>query len=142
MKRLRPDVDIIKEVLEQVIAARPDAVFCQSLYRQYLERGGLSRKQLEGLYGKASRIKTISPARLATLEAIILRKPVKEKSAPPPPAPLYTRDPETGRLIEMILQKFPQHKRVLFFKTRYEQDHPLSSAELTELHRFAKLARP
>lgn len=141
MKRLRPDVDVVKDILEQVLLARPDSDFCRSLLHQYLERGGLSRKQLEGLYGKARKINSISTARLATLEAIILRKPVKEKSAPPPPAPLYTKDEETGRMIERILLKYPEHKRVLFFQSKYQQNTPLTSTELTELQRFIKLLK-
>lgn len=139
MKRIRPDLDIIKDMLEAVLAARPDSAFTQSLLFQYLERGGLSKKQLQGLYGKASKISSIPPAKLATLEAIILKRPTREKSALPEITPLYTKDEETGKRIDAILTRYPQHKRVLFFKSRYDNNEQLSAAELSELLRFEKL---
>ena len=112
MNRIRPDVDIIKDLLEAVLSAQPESSFIQSLLYQYQERGGLSKKQLEGLYNKAVKIKTIPPNKLATLEAVILKRPTRYKSAPPPPAPLYTKDEKAGQMIEAILAKYPQHKRV------------------------------
>ena len=71
MHRTDPDVDIIMRVLRAYLKERPDSVFVQSLLQQYIERGGLSRKQLEGLHAKASRIEAIPASHLATLEAII-----------------------------------------------------------------------
>ncbi|MBL7732279.1 MAG: hypothetical protein JNM88_13965 [Chitinophagaceae bacterium] len=141
MRRIRPDVDIIMDVLKAVLEANPASAFIQSLLQQYQERGGLSKKQLEGLYGKASRLDKIPPARLATLEAIILKKKSRQRSDLPAVAPLYTRDEDTGRIIAAILDKFPQHKRVLFFRSKYENNEPLSAAELTDLKRFEKLLR-
>ena len=139
MRRIRPDVDIILDILEAVMLARPADDFVKSLHVQYQERGGLSKKQLQGLYGKASRLTGISPARLATLEAIILKKKSKERSPLPPPTPLYQKDEDTGRRINAILARYPAHKRVLFFQSRYENNQPLSPAELSELARFEKL---
>jgi hypothetical protein len=42
-------------------------------------------------------------------------------------------------MIEAILEKYPQHKRVLFLKVKYDNNEVLSSAEITELERFYKL---
>jgi hypothetical protein len=139
MRRIKPEVDIIKDILEAVLAAQPLSSFTQSLLKQYTERGSLSKKQLEGLFGKAQKVKTLSTAKLATLEAIILRMHTKNKSELPVPAPLYEKDNKTGELIDQILARFPAHKRVLYFKTRYENNETLTATELTELQRFGKL---
>lgn len=139
MQRKKPDVDVIKDVLGAALAAYPASTFIQSLSRQYEERGGLSKKQLEGLYQKASKVKTIPVSKLATLEAEILKRPTRYKSVPPPNEPLYTKDEATGKMIDAILAKYPQHKRVLFFKTKYENNEVLSSADNAELGRFYKL---
>lgn len=141
MQRIRPDVDIILDVLKAVAAARPGDAFVQSLLLQYQERGGLSKKQLEGLYGKASRLDTVPVNKLATLEAIILRKHAKQKSELPANAPLYRRDEETGEMISQILEKFPEHKRVLFLRSKYNNNEPLSAAEKTELQRFFRMLK-
>jgi hypothetical protein len=141
MRRLKPDVDIVLDILKAVAAARPADTFAQSILMQYQERGGLSKKQLEGLYGKASRIDTIMPNKLATLEAIILKKNSRERSSLPETKPLYEKDEATGKQIDMILEKYPQHKRVLFFQSKYDNNEPLSPSELTELQRFSKLLK-
>jgi len=139
MQRLKPDVDVVLDILKAVLAAQPLSSFTQSLLKQYQERGGLSRKQLEGLYNKASKIKTIPSNKLATLEAIILKKPQRYKSALPATQELYKKDEATGELINAILSKYPQHKRVLFFKSKYENNEVLSTFELAELQKFKKL---
>ena len=131
--------DIINEVLEDCILAYPLSTFIISLYKQYQERGTLSKKQLQGLYGKASKIIDISPTKLGTLEAIIMKMPTRYKSDLPAAAPVFEKDESTGRQIDAILEKYPQHKRVLFFKSKYENDEPLSSAEVAELNRFQQL---
>ncbi len=53
MQRKKPGVDVVKDVLLLMLAARPDSTFVLSLSLQYEERGGLSKKQLEGLRQKA-----------------------------------------------------------------------------------------
>ncbi|MCX6317767.1 MAG: hypothetical protein NTW29_10775 [Bacteroidetes bacterium] len=141
MRRIRPDVDIILDLLNAVLAAHPDSAFTQSLLVQYQERGGLSKKQLEGLYGKASRLKDIPPGKLATLEAIILKKKGKQRSALPPNTPLYKADNEALFQVNQILEKFPAHKRVLFFRSKLENNEPLSGPEKTELKRFMGLLK-
>ena len=141
MQRIKPDVDIIKDVLEAVLAARPDSAFTQSLLHQYIERGGLSKKQLEGLHSKAGKIDTIPAGKLATLEAIILKKPTRNKSSLPANTPLYEKDENIGKLISSILEKYPQHKRVLFLQVKYENNELLSPAETGELERFFKMLK-
>lgn len=132
-------MDIIMDLLESVAIARPADAFVKSLHLQYQERGSLSKKQLQGLYGKAQKIPGIPVAKLATLEAIILKKQTRERSPLPAPAPLYQKDEDTGRRIKAILEKYPAHKRVLYFLARYENNQPLNPSELTELKRFEKL---
>ncbi len=136
MYRINPDIDIIKDLLEAVIKAQPESVFANSLYHQYQERGGLSKKQLEGLYSKASKIKDISAGKLATLQAIILKRPTRFKSEKPEVVPLPPKDETPGRDMEAILQKFPQHKRVLFLKSKWDKNEAISAQELSEIARF------
>lgn len=139
IQKKKPDVDVIKDVLEALLVARPDSPFVKSLAYQYEERGGLSKKQLEGLYSKASKVESISEGKLATLEAVIMKKPTRYKSAPPPPAPLYNKDEKVGTMIEAILAKYPQHKRVLFFQTKFNNNETLTAPEITELEKFNRM---
>lgn len=141
MQRLKPDVDIVLDILKAVLEAQPLSSFTQSILHQYQERGGLSKKQLEGLYSKATKVKDIPPGKLATLEAIILRKHSKHKSELPASTPLYVKDEEAGKMIEAILAKYPQHRRVLFFKLKYENNELLSPIERGELQKFSKLLK-
>ena len=139
MYQKKPELDIILDVLTTAREYRPDSVFIQSLFQQYLERGSLSKKQLQGLHNKASKIKEIAPSRLATLEARIIKMPARFKSELPEIKPLYTKDETTGELIETILAKYPQHKRVLFFKSKFDNNEILSATEIAELKKFGKL---
>ncbi len=133
------DVDVIRDILEQTEIAFPASSFVKSLHQQYLNRGGLSKKQLEGLYQIAQKVNTISVGKLSTLEAIILKKPTRYKSEKPEATPLYKKDEVIGKKIEGILEKYPQHKRVLFLKVKYENNEVLSPAETAELEKFYKL---
>ena len=139
MNRIKPDVDIVSDLLKAVLAVKPDSSFIQSLLYQYQERGGLSKKQLEGLYHKAAKIPNIPENKLITLEAIIKKKPTRYKSALPQPSPLYTKDENAGHMLNAILAKYPQHKRVLFLKAKYDNNDPLSAVELSELQKFNKM---
>ena len=139
MFRKKPDVDIVKDLLELTAIAYPASTFIKSLAFQYEERGGLSKKQLEGLLKKAEKVAGIPTNKLATLEAMILKKPTRFKSDLPENKPLYTKDERTGQLIAAILEKYPQHKRVLFFKSKYENNEVFSAAETTELEKFYKV---
>jgi hypothetical protein len=140
MQRKKAEVDVVKDVLQLVLTARPADAFVQSISHQYEERGSLSKKQLEGLYGKASRIASVSPAKLATLEAIIKKKLTRERGAATQVASsVFIKDETTGMLIEKILAKAPQHKRVLFLKAKYENNETVTATEITELKKFEKL---
>jgi hypothetical protein len=134
-------LDIINEVLEECILAYPVSSFIISLYKQYQQRGSLSKKQLQGLYGKASKIDGLPPGKLATIEAIIKRMPTRYKSELPEPTPLFEKEESTGRLIEDILAKFPHHKRVLFLKVKYDNNELLSPTDLADLKRFKSLIK-
>jgi hypothetical protein len=139
MQRKKPDVDIVLDLLKETLAANPTSSFTASLLQQYQERGGLSKKQLEGLYHKASKVEHVNPGKLATLQAIILKKPMKHKSPLPQPVAAFVKDETAGKLISDILLKYPQHKRVVFFKGKYENNEPFSVLESEELKRFHKL---
>ena len=132
-------VDVIREILEQAEKEFSSSSFIKSLHQQYLNRGGLSKKQLEGLYQKVLKATTISPAKLSTLEAIILKKPTRYKSAKPEPSPLYKKNESIGSIVAAILDKYPQHKRVLFLKTKFENNEVLSATEIAEIEKFNKL---
>jgi hypothetical protein len=137
----KPKIDIINDLLEDCILAYPVSSFVISLYKQYQERGSLSKKQLQGLHSKASKITDVSIGKLGTLEAIIKRMPTRYKSELPPPAPIFEKDQEAGLLIETILQKYPQHKRVLFLNAKYDNNEILSTIEISELRKFKQLIK-
>ena len=141
MNRIKPDVDVIMDILNAVVVAQPMSSFAKSILQQYQERGGLSKKQLQGLHGKASKITTIPVHKVATLEAIILKKPNRYKSELPAAEPLYTKNKEAGEMLESILTKYPQHKRVLFLKSKYDNNEVLTATELSELQKFSKLLK-
>lgn len=141
MLRKKSEVDIVNEVLEECILAYPVSSFVISLYKQYGERGSLSKKQLQGLHGKASKIKDIQPGKIATLEAIINKMQTRDKDPLPPPKPIFSKDESTGQLIDEILEKYPQHKRVLFLKSKYENNEVLSTAEADDLKRLKQLLK-
>ncbi len=140
MHRIKPDLDIILDILKQSLVAYPASKFVESLLYQYQERGSLSKKQLEGLLSKASNVKLLSPGKLATLEAIILKMPNREKA---PASKSGGNQPAKEDLLESqlteILIKYPQHKRVLFIKLKFYNKEPLSTLEKSEVERFHKL---
>src|SRR6476619_1414006 len=110
------EIDIINDLLEDCIMAYPVSSFVISLYKQYRERGSLSKKQLQGLHSKASKIENIQQSKLATLEAIIKKMPTRNRSDLPENKPMFEKDESIGRSITAILAKYPQHKRVLFLQ--------------------------
>ncbi len=71
MQQNKPKLDIINMLLEDCIIAFPISSFVISIYQQYQRRGWLGKKQLQGLYDKASKISGVPPGRLAALESII-----------------------------------------------------------------------
>ena len=142
MYKPKPGIDIIAKILDALYAHNSDALFVMSLMHQYEERGSLSKKQLEGLLSKAQKVKDIPPNWLGTLEAIILKMPTRYKSVETiVPSPIYQKAEETGKLINSILAKYPQHKRVLFLRAKYENNEPLLTEETAELKKFCKLLK-
>lgn len=125
--------------MEECIIAFPVSSFIISLYQRYQKMGSLSKKQLIGLYDKASKIQGLSPGKLATLEANIKRMPTRYKSEKPEPKPLFEKDEATGKMIGDILSKYPEHKRALFLKAKYDNNEPLSTVEMDDLRRFQKM---
>ncbi len=101
--------------------------------------GSLSKKQLQGLYSKASKIEDMSPGKLGTLEAIIKKMPTRYKSELPQNTPMFEKDKIGGEMIEKILLKYPHHKRVLYLKAKYDNNEVLSASENTELKKFNQL---
>ena len=136
MQQNKPKLDIINMLLEDCIMAFPVSSFVISIYQQYQRRGWLSKKQLQGLYDKASKINGVLPGRLAALESIIKKMPTRQKSELPENAPLFEKDAEAGKLIEEILAKYPQHKRVLFLKAKYDNNEVLAPSDISELKKF------
>ena len=129
----------MNDILEASLEAFPASTFIQSLARQYAERGGLSKKQLEGLYKKSARIIGLPESKRATLEAVILKRPTRYKSERPVVKPFFEKDPVVGAQIAAILAKYPQHKRVLLFQTKYDNNAELTLTEKTELEKFYKV---
>jgi hypothetical protein len=136
MQQNKPKLDIINMLLEDCIMAFPVSTFVISIYQQYQRRGWLSKKQLQGLYDKASKINGVLPGRLAALESIIKQMPTRQKSELPENAPMFVKDEEAGKLIDEILARYPQHKRVLFLKSKYDNNEVLSPADVSELKKF------
>ncbi len=134
----KTDIDIINAVLEDCIIAYPVSSFVISLYKQYRQRGSLSKKQLEGLHSKASKIKDMPAGRLATLEAKIKRMPTRQKSELPEIKPMIEKDNEAEKMIADILKKYPQHKRVLFLKSKFDNNEVLTKEEITDMKRIIK----
>ena len=105
MQQNKPKLDIINMLLEDCIMAYPVSSFVISIYQQYQQRGWLSKKQLQGLYGKASKINGVLPGRLAALESIIKQMPTRDRSELPENVPMFEKDKVAGNLIEEILSK-------------------------------------
>lgn len=139
MNQKKTEVDIINEVLEECILAYPVSSFVISLYKQYMQRGSLSKKQLQGLHSKASKINHILPGKLATLEALIKKMPTRYKSDIPENKPMHEKDETAEKDMEAILTKYPLHKRVLFLKSKFDNNELLSPVEVAELKKFKAL---
>jgi hypothetical protein len=141
MQQNKPKLDIINMLLEDCIMAFPVSSFVISVYQQYQRRGWLSKKQLQGLYDKSSKINGVLPGRLAALESIIKKMPTRERSELPEATPMFEKDELAGKLIAEILSKYPQHKRVLFLKAKYDNNEILTPADVTELKKFKQVLK-
>ncbi len=132
-------MDILLDILNEMVKAHPGSVFVNSLHQQYCNRGGLSKKQLEGLHSKALKTAGISQGKLATLEAIIKKKPTRERAAATITAPVPQRDKALGETLSGILARYPQHKRVLYLQSKYQNHEHITAAEIAEIGKFKKL---
>lgn len=132
-------MDILLDILKEMVKAHPGSEFVNSLYQQYCNRGGLSKKQLEGLHSKAVKANSISQSKMATLEAIIKKKPTRERAAASIKADLPARDEALGNMLSAILAKYPQHKRIVFLRSKYDNNENISPAEVEEIKKFSKL---
>jgi hypothetical protein len=131
--------DILLNILTKMKALQPASAFISSLYDSYCNRGGLSRKQLEGLLDKMTKTAAVPQASIATVEALILKKPVREKSKPTITSTAIVKDEALGMLMQDILEKYPQHKRILFLKSRYDKNEPLLPGEAADVKKLHKL---
>jgi len=138
----KPGVDVILDVLLILTETYPDSTFIKSLLAQYRERGSLSRKQLQGLLSKGQKASSVPETKLSTIEAIILRMPVRDKT--PPSAtnipPEETKDSLVESQLNQILAIFPSHKRALYLKAKYDNGETISPAEKKELVQFEQIA--
>jgi hypothetical protein len=132
-------VNILLDILKQLVEAHPKSEFVNSLYQQFCVRGGLSKKQLEGLYSKAEKAGSLPQNKLATLEAIIKKKPTRERAAATKQIVQAEKDAAIGEMLQAILDRYPQHKRVLFLKVKYDKNDNLTATELEEIKKFNKL---
>ena len=132
-------MDILLDILNEMVKAHPSSNFVNSLQQQYCNHGELSKKQLEGLHSKACKTESISQGRLATLEAIIKKKPTRERAAATITAPLPVKDEAVGNMIAAILDKYPQHKRLLFLKSKFDNNENIAALEIAEIEKFKKL---
>jgi len=132
-------VDIIDKILDACYKHNPDALFVMSLMHQYEERGSLSKKQLEGLYQKAMKVPALPTNWLATLEATIHKMHTREKAPAVNNTPVFQQDSSIGDKIDRILQKYPQHKRIVFLNSKYQKNDLLLPAEKAEVEKFFKM---
>ena len=133
------DINILLDILKEMLKAHPGSVFINSLHQQYCNRGGLSKKQLEGLHSKASKTPSITQGKLATLEAIIKKKPTRERAAATIKADLPVKNESVGKMLSDILAKYPQHKRIIFLRSKYDNNENISATDIAEIQRLSKL---
>ena len=127
------------DILKLSSTAFPSSNFLKSLLFQYQQRGGLSKKQLQDLYEKASKVAGMPVGKLATLEAIILKKPTRYRSVINEGPIEVIKDVKTGDLMNEILAKYPQHKMLVFLKAKYDNNENFTPNETAEVARFYKI---
>jgi hypothetical protein len=132
-------MDIILDIINSLLTLKPESVFVNSINDQYRNRGGLSKKQLQGLYDIASKTDGVHPGKLATLQAIILKKPNRYKSDIPQIKEDVGKNAPAHDMIEKILSHYPAHKRVLFLKAKADNRETITANEISELEKFCKL---
>lgn len=136
------DYDFFQGVFEWIfynLPAHADNTFTRNIYEFYKTRGGLSIKQMQALLKTIEYIKIKPPFNPATIEAIIKKKVVKTKSAPPPPAPLYEEDTGSKEKLGKILSIAPAHKTALLYSNKLKLHQPLTSSEKENIEKFLKI---
>ncbi len=133
------NIDVVADLLKAVLSAKPDDAFCASLLEQYKLRGGLSKKQLEGLLGKATKFTDVAPGKLATLEAIIKKKKIIDRSISSTLKQEVTIDETPLIRMNEILAKNANHIRIVFLKSKWEKEGQLSKAEIDDVNRLHKI---
>lgn len=136
------DYDFFQGVFEWIFYNLPpkaDNTFIRNMYEFYKTRGGLSIKQMKALLNTIDYIKIKPPFNPATIEAIIKKKAIKTKSAPPPPTPLYEEDNISKEKLEKILSISPAHKAALLYMNKLNLHQALASAEKEDIDKFLKL---
>ncbi len=138
----KPGVDVVLDVLILLNQSNPDSAFISSLLAQYRERGSLSRKQLQGLVSKGKKAGSVPESKLSTIEAIILKMPVRDKTPPSVSVNIQeeTNDPLLEEQLKQILAVFPSHKRALYLKAKYDHGESISPVEKKELVQFEQIA--
>jgi hypothetical protein len=133
-------IDVIDKVLNACYQYNKDALFVMSLMHQYEERGSLSRKQLEGLVLKARKVPDLPAGWIGAIEAIILKMPVRDKTpVAEQQAPQNDHSLVQQQQITEILQKYPEHKRILFMQSKLTGREQLNTTESAELERLYRL---
>lgn len=133
------NIDVVSDLLKAVLAAKPDDSFCASLMEQYKLRGGLSKKQLEGLLGKATKFTDVVPGKLATLEAIIKKKKIVDRSLATTKKEDIPVDETPLLQMNEILAKNDKHLRILFLKSKWEKEGQITKAEADDIKRLHKI---
>ena len=54
---------------------------------------------------------------------------------------MFEKDKTAGELIDAILAKYPQHKRVIFLKSKYENNETITPQEMDELKKFKQVLK-
>jgi hypothetical protein len=140
MEKKKKGPDVIDKILDACYQYNKDALFTMSLMHQYEERGFLTKGQLEGLFNKASTIKDMPVAWLATLEATIAKLPTRDKTPIQKKVDLVKpKDAVVEQKIQSILTNYPQHKAVLALQFKFEKQNELTATELKEVEKFYDL---
>jgi hypothetical protein len=65
--------------------------------------------------------------------------PTRYKSELPENKPLFEKEESTGKLITEILSRYPQHKRLLYLQSKFENNEIFTQSDLADLKRFKSL---
>jgi hypothetical protein len=131
--------DVLLSILTKMKELHQGSSFINSIYNHYCNRGGLSKKQLEGLLDKAQQTPQLPQSNIATIEAIIKKKHTRERAAATISAAPPQKDALLGQLLQEILNKYPGHKRVLFIQSKYSKNEAITQLEIEEVKKFHKL---